>query len=99
LKRPAGIDAGESRIVLRANADSWIEIQDDGGSVLLRQILRAGESYRVPNRAGLSLMTGNAGGIEVSVDGKPGRKMGPSGIARRNIPLDPDQLQSGAINE
>ena len=98
-RRPAGSEGGDSRIVIRANADSWIEIQDGDGSVLLRQILRTGDSFRVPNRPGLSLMTGNAGGIEISVDGKPGRRMGPTGFVRRNIPLDPDQLSSGAIGE
>jgi cytoskeleton protein RodZ len=98
-RRPAAPSAGEGRIVVRASADSWIEIRDDDGAVLVRRMLRAGDQYRVPNRAGLNLMTGNAGGIEISVDGQAWRRMGPAGAAHGSMPLDPDQLRSEANGE
>jgi cytoskeleton protein RodZ len=98
-RRPAAPGAGEGRIVVRASADSWIEIRDDDGSVLMRRMLRAGDRYRVPNRVGLNLTTGNAGGIEVSVDGQAWRRMGPAGTAHGSMPLDPDQLRSESNGE
>ena len=56
-------------IELRAKSYSWIQVRD-GDELLLTRLLREGEVYRVPNRAGLTLMTGNAGGLEVFVGGK-----------------------------
>ena len=40
------------------------------------------------------MRTGNAGGLEISVDGKPAPSIGPNG-AVRNVPLDPQVLISG----
>ena len=49
----------------------------------------------MPNREGLVMLTGNAGGLEISVDGKTVPALGPSGAVRRNILLDPDALIEG----
>ena len=85
-----------SRITLEAKLDSWIEVRDASGKVLWSRLLRAGDSYRVPNQPGLVLQTGNAGGLEVIIDGKPAPALGPVGVVRRNIRLDPARLGAGA---
>jgi cytoskeleton protein RodZ len=85
---------GPARIVIRATADSWIQIRDTDQSPLFTHVLKPGESYRVPDRSGVSMRTGNAGGLEISVDGKPAPSIGPIG-AVRNVPLDPQVLISG----
>lgn len=85
----------DSRITLNAKLDSWVEVRDASGKVLWSRLLRAGESYRLPNQPGLVLVTGNAGGLEVMVDGKPTPALGPVGVVRRNIRLDPDRLAAG----
>jgi cytoskeleton protein RodZ len=58
--------------------------------------LRAGDTYFVPNRPGLLLLTGNAGALEVSVDGQALPPIGPIGAVRRNVSLDPENLLSTA---
>ena len=63
---------------MRATADSWIQVRDADHSMLFTGVLKPGESYRVPDRPGLSLRTGNAGGLDVTVDGKPAPALGPS---------------------
>ena len=80
-----------ARIVLHATADSWIEVRDADHRVLFSGVLKAGESYRVPDQPGLSMRAGNAGGLDVTVDGKPAASLGPTG-AVRNIALDPQSL-------
>jgi len=93
--RAYGILDGTARIVIRATADSWVRVRDVGGSVLLDHVLKPGESYRVPDRAGVSMQTGNAGGLEITVDGKPAPSIGPNGAVRRNVSLEPQALISG----
>ena len=83
------------RIVIRATADSWVEIREGGRSALLAQVLKSGESYPVPDRTGLSLRTGNAGGLEIAVDGKAAPPIGPKGAVRRNVILEPQALIAG----
>lgn len=91
-----GERGGGSRIVLRALQDSWVQVRDRQDSLLLTRVLRAGDTYYVPNQAGLTLLTGNAGGIEIEVDGVKAPPLGPIGSVRRQIALDPDRLLGGA---
>jgi cytoskeleton protein RodZ len=92
-----GAADGLARIVLRATTDSWIQIRDSDRSVLFTGVLKPGESYRVPDRPGLSMRAGNAGGLDVTVDGKPAPSLGPIG-AVRNVALDPQLLTSQSTN-
>jgi cytoskeleton protein RodZ len=80
-----------SHIILRATADSWIQIRDSDHSVLFTGLLKAGDSYQVPDQPGLSMRAGNAGGLAVVIDGKPAPPLGPPG-AVRNVALDPQSL-------
>jgi cytoskeleton protein RodZ len=83
------------RIVIRATADSWVRIRDLNGSVLLDRTLKPGESYRVPDRPGVSMHTGNAGALEITVDGQPAPSIGPNGAVRKHVSLEPQALISG----
>ncbi|WP_299619931.1 helix-turn-helix domain-containing protein [Pelagibius sp.] len=94
--RVYGDENTDARVVLRANQDAWVQVRDREGTLLLTRVLRVGDSYRVPNTADLTLLTGNAGGLEILVDGTPLTPLGPVGAVRRNIPLDPEQLLNGA---
>lgn len=91
-----GGDNADARIVLRANQDAWVQVRDREGTLLLTRVLRVGDSYRVPNQDDLTMLTGNAGGLEILVDGTALAPLGPVGAVRRNIPLDPEQLLNGA---
>jgi cytoskeleton protein RodZ len=84
------------QIVLKANVDSWIQIRDTTeNKLVLTRLLRKGEQYVVPAREGLTLVTGNAGGLEVTVGGDSTPSLGPIGVVRRNIMLDPERLRAG----
>ncbi len=84
-----------ARIVIRANADSWVQVRDNDGELILTRMLRAGDSYRVPNKDGLTLLTGNAGALEIYVDGRKAPPIGPGGAIRRDVALDADRLMAG----
>lgn len=92
---PAGATA---RIVLRARDETWVQVRErDAGTVLFDRILRAGEHYAVPARAGLLLTTGNAGGLEVSVGGEALPPLGADRAVRRDVPLEAAALRRAVV--
>lgn len=92
--REYGAENVDARVTIKARIDSWVEIRDPTGDKLLTRVLRAGDSYRVPDKPGLLMETGNAGGLEISVDGQVIPDIGPRGAVRRNIALDADSLRA-----
>ncbi|MSP52554.1 MAG: DUF4115 domain-containing protein, partial [Alphaproteobacteria bacterium] len=85
---------GASRVTLTARVDSWVKIRGANSEFLLTRALRAGDKYHVPDRPGLTLMTGNVGAIEIAVDGKTLLMLGAIGEVRRDISLSPEALLS-----
>ena len=84
----------DARVVLRALGDSWIQVASRGGDYLRARLLQRGDVFLVPNRSDLELWTGNAGGLEVIVDGAVLAPLGGSGAVVRDVPLDPSSLQA-----
>tara|TARA_A100001015_G_scaffold132962_1_gene147514 strand:- start:1284 stop:2699 length:1416 start_codon:yes stop_codon:yes gene_type:complete len=84
------------RIVVRASSNSWIEVKDDFFNIILvSQLLKAGETYDVPDKIGLSLHTGNAGALEITVDGVVVPSIGGEGAVLRGVHLDAESLKAG----
>lgn len=88
----AATPPARARIILQATSESWIRVTTPDGDVLVEKLLLMGEIYRVPNREGLLLDTGNAGALKILVDGRPAPLLGEEGEIQRNIPLVPDTL-------
>lgn len=83
-----------SRIELRAVEETWIQVDVPGGTVILTHILLPGDVYHVPDRDDLTLDTGNAGGLEIRVDGILIPVLGGAGAVVRDIPLAADSLKA-----
>jgi cytoskeleton protein RodZ len=87
-------------IIIRATAASWVQISDRKRSVLVTRVLKPGETYEVPDEPGLTMRTGNAGGLVITVGGNPVPSIGPTGTVRRKVALDPRALAAGtAVSE
>ncbi len=95
LPRIYGESNQGARIILRAVQDSWVQVRDRQDALLLTRVLRDGDTYYVPTQDGLTLLTGNAGGIVIEVDGVALAPLGPVGAVRRQIALDPTRLLDG----
>lgn len=91
----ANPDAG--RIVLRFTGDTWVQVKERGGEALLTRVMKAGETYPVPDRGNLILNTGNAGRVEILVDGVEVPSIGGPGSVRKDVSLDPDLLRAGSV--
>jgi cytoskeleton protein RodZ len=86
-----------SRIVLEASTDSYIQVRDNvANQLLITRLLKKGQRYQVPNRSGLTLITGNAGALKILVDGIVVPEIGPIGAVRRNVILDATKLKNGS---
>jgi cytoskeleton protein RodZ len=89
-----------ARIVVKATANSWIEVHDDfSNTTLVARMLHAGESYEVPDKTGLSLLTGNAGALQIIVDGTQVPAIGGNGAVRRGVQLVPELLKAGTATQ
>lgn len=85
----------ESRIRLEATAQAWVQVRGPNNEQIFTRLLNPGERYAVPDRAGLTLLTGNAGGLRVVIDGKELPPLGAAGEVKRGVVLDPERLKSG----
>jgi cytoskeleton protein RodZ len=82
------------RIDIRAIADCWIQVSGADHAILFSRVLKAGETYRVP-QPGLVMRVGNAGALAIAVDGRTAPPLGPLGALRRDVVLDPRALLAG----
>ena len=55
-----------TEMVLKAIGNSWVEIEDLDGNVLMTRLMRPGETYVVPKINGLTFNTGNAGALSLT---------------------------------
>lgn len=93
--RTYGVINQQARVVIGARADSWVQVHDGKQNVLLTRMLRTGDRYLVPDRQDLVMLTGNAGGLIISVDGEPVPRIGSDGAILHNVRLDVELLKAG----
>lgn len=73
---PAGADAprpagGVDKLGFHFEQESWVEVKDAQGKILLSQLVPAGSSKEVEGQAPLTLVVGNAQSVKLTRNGKP----------------------------
>jgi cytoskeleton protein RodZ len=81
-----------ARVILRARTSAWVHVSSTNNDYLWVRTLQPGDAFVVPDRPDLVLWTGNAGGIEVIVDGAPLPPLGPEARVVRDVSLQPEAL-------
>ena len=85
--------AAKKGVQIIANDEVWVEIEEDDVLILSRT-LKKGEVYNVPtSETELFLKTGNAGAMDILVDGQKIKPLGPVGAVRSGISLSADKLK------
>lgn len=93
-------DAEEQQgIVLHITEKSWVEIRGSDGTSIVSRVLEPGDQYFVPDSPGLSMSLGNAGGVEILLNGRMLKPLGARGDILRNIPLDTSYLKTLEFRE
>ncbi len=78
----------ETGLVLHASAITWVQVRAPGGHVIWDHVMQPGDSWQVPaDQPGLTLTTGNAGGLAVFDNGLSMGDFGHNGAVRHNVTL------------
>src|SRR6185436_18687470 len=77
----APVDMAAVRVGLSADEKTWISISSDGKNVFANS-LQPHQTKVVEASAKVRLLIGNAGGLEISLNGKPIGPIGPKGQVR-----------------
>jgi cytoskeleton protein RodZ len=93
LVAAAASAAENPELVIRVLDTAWVEVRDEDGQALLSRVLKPGDSYTVPPAPGMTLDTGNIGGLEFVLNGTTLPPLGAKGDVRRKVSLDPAKLQ------
>ncbi len=90
LAQPPHPPQAARQLILRATADSWVEVRRKGGRVLFARVMKAGETWPVPAESDLLLDSGNAGALELEVNGVPTKLPGARPGVVHDVPLETD---------
>ena len=74
--------AGSVPLVVKITAESWVEVVDSRGQVLLSRTLRAGEEQSLTGLPPLKVKVGNVAGTELLLRG---RKIDLAGQSQNNV--------------
>ena len=88
------VSTASGQVAVRAREDAWVRIEGPDSKPVIDTVLRAGEVYEAPAGAEFTMMTGNAGAIDILIDGKYVGALGPKGEIRRHVALDPSAFSS-----
>lgn len=94
------VASGAGRVTIKAISDEcWIQVRESDGQLVVSRLLRVGDTYTVPDRPGLTLTAGNAGSLQITVDGKNAPPLGGFKQVKRDVSLDPAKLMKKAKTE
>ena len=68
--------------------DSWIEIQNKNGKIIISKILKKNENIKIDYDKELKLLAGNAGGINIEINNTVIKNLGKDGEVKRDISLN-----------
>ena len=82
------------RVVLKANRNIWLLIEDGRGNRVATQLLNKGDQFRVPDKSGLVATVQDGGAITYVIDGVEKGVLGQPGSVLAAEPLDVSKLEA-----
>jgi cytoskeletal protein RodZ len=83
-----------AKVVLQATQESWVKIEDARGNTVFSRVLVPGDVYYVPEGDKYKGTFGNAGGVDVWVEGQQAPKLGAPHTRKSGVPMAPDSLMA-----
>lgn len=84
----------ESAVVLQAVQESWVKVEDGRGNTVFSRVLVPGDVYYVPKGNNYKATFGNAGGVDIWVNGKLAPDAGADHTRISDISLKPEKLMA-----
>lgn len=84
----------DARVIIRALATTWVQVSSKTRDYIWTRTMQPKEMLMVPNRNDLELWTGDAGGVEVLLDGTILPPLGPPGTVIRGLSLGAKSLEA-----
>ena len=85
-------NAETSNVVIQASQESWVKIEDSRGNTVFSRVLVAGDIYYVPAGEKYKATFGNAGGVDIWVNGVLVPKIGAVNTRKSGVVLTPYSL-------
>ena len=92
--RTFGSPDAKVRLVLKANRNIWLLIEDGRGNRVATQLLNKGDQFRVPNNPGLAATVQDGGAITYIIDGVEKGVLGQPGAVLAAESLDIKKLEA-----
>lgn len=89
-------NAENAEVVLQAIQESWVKVEDRRGNTVFSRVLLPGDIYYVPSEDEYKATFGNAGGIDVWVEGKVIPKLGAEHTRVAGISMSASDLKKGS---
>ena len=95
IREEFGTDSrDESVVVLQAVQESWVKVEDGRGNTAFSRVLIPGDVYYVPKGNNYKATFGNAGGVDIWVNGKLAPDAGADHVRVSDISLKPEKLMA-----
>jgi cytoskeleton protein RodZ len=92
--RTFGSPDAKVRLILKANRNIWLLIEDNRGNRVATQLLNKGDQFRVPNNPGLAATVQDGGAITYIIDGVEKGVLGQPGAVLAAESLDIKKLEN-----
>ncbi len=86
----------KAKVIIQAIEDSYVGVEDAKGRVVFGRSLIAGDVFYVPVGNGYKAKFGNAGGVDIWVDGELAPKVGANKTSKKDVSLNPESLMKKA---
>lgn len=90
-------NAENADVILQATQESWVKVEDARGNTAFSRVLVPGDVYYVPSGDEYTAIFGNAGGVDVWVNGKLAPKQGADHVRVSGISLSPEKLMPESV--
>lgn len=88
-----------AKVIMQATAETWVKIEDARGNTVFSRVLVPGDVYYVPEGDKNKGTFGNAGGVDVWVNGKLAPKIGAMHTRKSGVSMAPDSLMPAETAE
>ncbi len=91
-----GTQNRDARVVLHITQTTRLLVEANDGTVYINRVLHAGDSYRVPDRVGMTLSTPNGGAVALELDSQLMGTAGKGAQMTEGFSLDPQSISDRA---